>query len=906
MKVVRRTTQPIIFSILCACLLIQAPGLSAQSNSITPPSFVPNELLVQFKESASDAERASIQKRFSLSELAFLSEIRTGYYSFPTDINSRALIEGLRREAKVETVELNALTPLNALPRDPLVGDQWALDDDGQTINGRRGVGNLDIELGDALETYQAISGVIVAVIDSGVALDHPDINPKVWGNAKEVFGTDGVDDDENGYVDDYFGWDFVDGGGIPLDENGHGTQAAGLIAARQNDGIGISGIAPHAQIMSLRVADDFGSFGFPLVSLARTLLAIEYAVKNGARVINASYGGTSQSSIMSEQLEWVDENGVLFVAAAGNGGSDLFSDNNDELPVYPSSYPSEAIISVAAIDRDGKLASFSNFGPASVDVAAPGVDILSTSVTRSGFYLETFDFGAEGWTVGTGTGNLSPDSWALWNDGTGNRWITDSVDINFQQKPYESNTNIYAQSPTFDFRGISGPQLTFDALYELEFLFDIFVVEGSADGINWDLLFFRTGSLLSGLDAKIALDVSRYEGGDATFRFRILTNNQVNFDGVAIDNVAITKVDTFAYDGRQFDMVDGTSFAAPLVTGAAALIMSAKPDLTHRQVKSLILSNGKPLSSLANRLTSGSTLDVSKALNAALTPNPDSDGDGVPDSQDAFPLDPTETVDTDQDGTGDVADLDDDNDGNSDGIDPAPTGDQPDSDGDGVPDSQDAFPLDPTETVDTDGDGIGDFADPDDDNDGNSDGIDPYPKGNDPDRDGDGVIDAADFFPDNPAESKDTDRDGIGDNEDQDDDADGFNDTIDAFPLNQREWLDTDGDGIGNNEDQDDDGDFVLDSDDAFPLDPSRSAQAIDGEATSDNQAGSEGDADTEENESPNDSAIDRDTDQDGFTDEEEMNAGTNPNDATDFPISGISPIVLFKALEAKRTEEQ
>ncbi|MEM7095248.1 MAG: VWA domain-containing protein [Actinomycetota bacterium] len=203
-----------------------------------------------------------------------------------------------------------------------------------------------------------------------------------------------------------------------------------------------------------------------------------------------------------------------------------------------------------------------------------------------------------------------------------------------------------------------------------------------------------------------------------------------------------------------------------------------------------------------------------------------DDDGDGVLDEDDAFPLDPTESVDTDGDGVGDNADTDDDGDGVLDEDDAFPLDptESADSDGDGVGDNADAFPNDPTETVDTDGDGVGDNSDafPDDPNES-------------ADSDGDGVGDNADAFPNDPTESVDTDGDGIGDNADPDDDNDGVLDGDDVFPLDPTESVDTDGDGTGDNADPDDDGDGVLDEDDAFPLDPTESVDT-DGDGIGDN----------------------------------------------------------------------
>ncbi|MDH5391705.1 MAG: hypothetical protein OEY11_00840 [Gammaproteobacteria bacterium] len=221
------------------------------------------------------------------------------------------------------------------------------------------------------------------------------------------------------------------------------------------------------------------------------------------------------------------------------------------------------------------------------------------------------------------------------------------------------------------------------------------------------------------------------------------------------------------------------------------------------------------------------------------VTETVDADGDNVGDNADAFPSDPAESLDTDADGTGNNADMDDDNDGVLDSEDafPLDATESLDSDGDGVGDNSDAFPFDASEIRDTDGDGVGDNADIDTDGDGVNDNQDAFPEDamESVDTDGDGVGDNADLFPTDAAESLDTDNDGLGNNADTDDDADGVEDSLDAFPLDSTESLDTDNDGLGNNTDSDDDGDGVPDSADAFPLDATETIDT-DGDGIGDN----------------------------------------------------------------------
>jgi subtilisin family serine protease len=230
----------------------------------------------------------------------------------------------------------------------------------------------------------------VIAVIDSGVDLTHPDLAPSLWVNADEVPGN-GLDDDLNGYPDDVWGWDFEEDDPVPQDLDGHGTHVAGIIAAAANNGVGGAGVCPGCRVMVLKSALD----------IASVLAAIEYAVQNGADIINMSFGGPCFSLGLGKAIAWAGVNGLLAVVAAGNafGDNDLRIPKDDRCarrisPDYPASYDLPNIISVAAsnaVDEygyrtgcalqsgDPSKCAFSNFGHESVDLAAPGVDILST-----------------------------------------------------------------------------------------------------------------------------------------------------------------------------------------------------------------------------------------------------------------------------------------------------------------------------------------------------------------------------------------------------------------------------------------------------------------------------------------------------------------------------------------------
>jgi|tagenome__1003787_1003787.scaffolds.fasta_scaffold20969044_2 thermitase len=207
-----------------------------------------------------------------------------------------------------------------------------------------------------------------VAVIDTGIKTGHKDLSKNIWVNDKEKKGN-GVDDDHDGFVDDYNGVDLVDDNGSGLDKNGHGTHVAGIIAAQGNNKKGVSGLCWKAKLMPIRIMDAKGN-GYTSWSAE----GIVYAVQHGARIINASYSSTRADDLERDAIKYAADHGTLIVAAAGNEDQ-----NADKHPLYPAAYSSDNIISVAATTEKDKLASFSNWGKKSVDLGAPGDKIAST-----------------------------------------------------------------------------------------------------------------------------------------------------------------------------------------------------------------------------------------------------------------------------------------------------------------------------------------------------------------------------------------------------------------------------------------------------------------------------------------------------------------------------------------------
>lgn len=255
----------------------------------------------------------------------------------------------------------------SALPNDPSFtnGTQWDLRNTGQN-GGRAGA---DINAAGAWNITTGSKNVVVAIIDSGIDYNHPDLAANVWTNTGEVPG-DGWDNDGNGFVDDVHGFNFVNNTGNVMDDFGHGTHVAGTIGAVGNNGKGISGVAWNVQLMALKFLDSSGNG-----TTSNAIRALNYAVQMGAEVSNNSWNGGAYDQTFYEAIRNAGGQGHLFVASAGNFGM-----NTDGTPSYPASYDLDNIISVAATDRNDQIGGFSDFGSTSVDLAAPGVDILSTT----------------------------------------------------------------------------------------------------------------------------------------------------------------------------------------------------------------------------------------------------------------------------------------------------------------------------------------------------------------------------------------------------------------------------------------------------------------------------------------------------------------------------------------------
>lgn len=281
-----------------------------------------------------------------------------------TVLHSGAVADPFATAGRLSTALDTEVVPdvLLELASDPRFAEEWYLSNPtSPTID-------VDAEAAWAVTSGE---GSVIAVIDTGVDLDHPDLEGQVWVNRDEIDGN-GIDDDGNGFVDDHVGWDFVSDDPLPQDETGHGTMVAGVAAGALN-GVGTVGLAHGSRVMVLRACNQ-------TCAVSRVVEAIDYALAEGADVINLSLGGGPIGlDPLEDAIRRAGEAGVLVVAAAGNSGSDLAVN-----PFYPAAWPYPHILSVGASDDADELATFTNYGDEEVDLFAPGVGLLGPELGGS------------------------------------------------------------------------------------------------------------------------------------------------------------------------------------------------------------------------------------------------------------------------------------------------------------------------------------------------------------------------------------------------------------------------------------------------------------------------------------------------------------------------------------------
>ncbi len=565
-----------------------ARALPSPSDSAPPET---NRVIVRWEAGTSRADRvearasAGAEDASSLGRRFQVLEIGPG-----EDVD--AAVATLQADPAVAGAEPDGYSELQAAtPNDPRFNELWGLDNQGLNVGGvATSTPGADI---DALKAWEKTVGdpsVIVADLDDGIRPNHPDLTNRIWDNADEVPG-DSIDNDGNGYVDDTFGMDFAGANiDVPLvfdndptddiPEGGHGTHTAGTIAAEGNNGIGITGVAQKATIMPLRVcgwspSSNSGKGGVRC-PFSSQIAGINYAGANGAKIANMSLGGTSQSLLVRDALAANPQ--TLFVIAAGNDNVD-----NDLSPRYPCAFdPStvpgaiDNVVCVAASDQNDGKASFSNWGKTTVDLAAPGTQILSTYTyaDRVKDDFETPGFPA-GWsTNGWIRSATSPGGSAALTNDTATQTVGARV----------------LTSPTVNITGAGVCIVSSTETF----------TRSVADTLRWEVL-------VDGSAVVDYLSTSSYSGsyrdpitiagaGPHTLAVRYTYTRQAgggSGNGAWLDAFGIQCwTAPGSESASDYAFLQGTSMATPHVTGAAALLAAYEPSATTMQLKQALLSS--------------------------------------------------------------------------------------------------------------------------------------------------------------------------------------------------------------------------------------------------------------------------------------------------------------------------
>ncbi len=337
---------------------------------------IPGELIVKFKGEIPKEWQNYVKKTLSepVQFITKASRSKMAVISFKGDQaevkNLKKIAEYLSSLANVETVEANAIYRLtDTVPNDP----------EFEKLYGLKNSSNFGKDI-DAVRAWDISTGsrdILVGVIDTGIDYTHPDLAANYWTNPGEngldANGNDkrsnGLDDDGNGYIDDFRGWDFINGDNDPMDDHSHGSHCAGTIGAVGDNGVGVVGVNWQVSLVGLKVFSGDGQ-----TTTDALVEAINYATTIGVDLTNNSWGGGAASDLIRSAIENADRAGILFIAAAGNSAIDI-----DNSPFYPAAYELENIIAVASTDNNDQLSSFSNYGAKAVDIAAPGSSIYST-----------------------------------------------------------------------------------------------------------------------------------------------------------------------------------------------------------------------------------------------------------------------------------------------------------------------------------------------------------------------------------------------------------------------------------------------------------------------------------------------------------------------------------------------
>lgn len=536
--------------------------------------------------------------------------------------STKELIELFGKSPLVEIVEPDYIMHINQVfPDDEYFDQLWGLHNTGQEINETTGLADADIDAPEAWERSTGSADVIAAVLDTGVDYTHADLQENMWVNQIEADGLQGVDDDENGYVDDIYGIDTYNEDSDPYDDNSHGTHVAGTISAHGNNESGIAGVTWNTRIMALKFLSGKGSGP---VSAAIECMDYIIALKERGEnivVVNTSWGSSSNSELLNNAISAAADTGIIISAAAGNSSRDT----DGAKPLYPAASNLSSIVAVAATNQDDELAYFSNYGASVTDLAAPGVNILS-AVPGGGYEPGFFDFfyddmesGCDNWDM-----DATDAPWGITEEHPyedAHSW-SDSPDGNYHSGAPGQIYNYSLVSRSFDLSEQTGNLMLGFWLWN-DILPDaapcgardtLYIEISPDDGETWASL-----GQIYGKDLSWKLYSYLIPEADRTaffrFRFRFESWPTGNSDGIYIDNVGIG----LGSGMGSFKYFRGTSMAAPHVTGAISLDAALYPfDDIYTRINR-ILSGVEKIESMSGIVSTDGRLNLDLATDPDL-----------------------------------------------------------------------------------------------------------------------------------------------------------------------------------------------------------------------------------------------------------------------------------------------
>ena len=615
--------------------IVSATFCAASVAAGTPAGqYVPGQVLVKFKPSLTSQQRAAMVSAMgSAAHINYQNQwVRV---TLSPGQSVRQTVSEYQSDPNIEYAQPNYIYHAAAVPPDDTDFSQlWAFENSGQTVNfpplpdsegwidvtDNPGTPGDDIDIVPAWNHITDCSSVIVAVVDTGVNYNQEDLAANMWNGSGVTY---------NGYALTDHGYNFVGNNIDPMDLNGHGTHVAGIIGAVGDNGTGTTGVCWKADIMAVRVLDASGSG-----TTSNVVQGIDFAVANGAKVINLSLGDEGPfDQAFSDAITNAENHDVVVVVAAGNNGTDNDAAGNS---VYPCDFTQPNLICVAALDQKFALASFSDWGPTSVDVGAPGTNIVSTFAGTNGEVTVPFTSGwtetktsknSNGWTAAT-TGLSGSTPVPMLVDPSG--WPTGLYAPNTDDRAYATfnlsgvnaavvNASLYANvtpdgSISLAYSPAGGDPFAPTSPYYLwgPYYTDVSPTQPSASSlfsISADISACATATCTIGVELSTGTTA---DYGAALYSFSVNNGLSVINNGLSVNTLTLT---TSAYN-----ILNGTSMATPMVTGLAAMLRAYNPQDSYSDVVNAIENGGRPVASLAGMTTSGNAIDVMKSL-AYLSP---------------------------------------------------------------------------------------------------------------------------------------------------------------------------------------------------------------------------------------------------------------------------------------------